>query len=76
MRKVGRGGGEGWLVQTACGLEGGRESEIILRSQAFFPPLSISWRGPPCIILGPRLARISAVAETKVISLSFRTHGC
>lgn len=77
---VGRGGGgevgavKGWLAQTACGLEGGREAEIILRSQAFFP-LSISRRGPRCIILGACLARISAVPETKVISLSFRTTG-
>lgn len=27
-----------WLAQTACGLEGEREAEIILRSQAFFLP--------------------------------------
>lgn len=31
--------------------------------------LSISQRGPRCIILSTRLARISAVPETKVISL-------
>lgn len=61
-----------WFAQTACGLQGGREAEIILRSQAF-SPLSISQRGPLCIILGARLARISAAAETKVISLAFRT---
>lgn len=69
-------GVEGWwrFAQTACGLQGGREAEIILRSQAF-SPLSISRRGPLCIILGARLARISAVTETKVISLAFRTTG-
>lgn len=37
-RRSGGGEGVGWLAQTACGLEGGREAEIILRSQAFFPP--------------------------------------
>lgn len=71
-RRGGGGGGWRWFAQTACGLQGGREAEIILRSQAF-SPLSISQRGPLCIILGARLARISAAAETKVISLAFRT---
>lgn len=78
----GRAGGGGvvgverwqWFAQTACGLEGGKEAEIILRSQAF-SPLSISRRGPLCIIFGARLARISAFTETKVISLAFRTTG-
>lgn len=35
---VGAEGWRWWFAQTACGLEGGREAEIILRSQAFFPP--------------------------------------
>lgn len=75
----GRGGEVGvegwcWFAQTACGLQGEREAEIILRSQAP-PPPSISRRGPLRIILGARLARISAVTETKVISLAFRTTG-
>lgn len=61
-----------WFAQTACGLKGEREAEIILRSQAF-SPLSISRRGPLCIILGARLARRFAVGETKVISLAART---
>lgn len=73
----GRGGGGWWwwLAQTACGLEGGREAEIILRSQALPLPPAISCRGPRCIILGARLPRISAVPETKVIFLSSRTTG-
>ena len=58
---VGAEGWRRWFAQTACGLEGGREAEIILRSQAFFPPLHLPartsvynpWRSPGSYICRP-----------------------